>query len=386
MTAEDAEKFIADYESQGNRRDSAINILADIRLLFQNLVGKKLLIQNPFQDYHNKATTIDNDYIAGEGMAVLTDLSTVDWDDFCDVRNRMLVVVFFYDFALRVGEVVRLKTPDVELGNDSVGLTIRPEIQKGMNKLECYLGNYVPQSSRLVQAYLKMRAKIAPDTDALIICPNGKPMLESGCRAVVQKHCTKLGVKTYKGMTPAPHRFRHTFGTLNIAPLGYGLQLYDLVERLRHVDTATTIKIYITNNRELQKLRHEERINSMRGRGSLPVAGTPRVAGAGSLMIPEADAIRLVAHLGILPNALSKYGLEQGKARKNGEYLTYSASFIDDLSKNWITKKKAMETKRYSNGGFFYWATSNRITSLRIGRASLYRRADVLAEDQLKSA
>ena len=233
--------------------------------------------------------------------------------------------------------------------NDYVELTIRSEVQKGHGKPEKLDYSYFPESKVLMTAYLKLREEKHPATDALIITEKGQRLLQDGCRDAVQLLCRKLGVKTFKGKLPAPHRFRHSFGTCNINPLGLRLDVYDVMNRLRHTSIELTTRTYISDNPLLAKAKHDVHVKAAREsretretreiRTVSPLFEKRSQRGAGELTsrrpsaeengedtmqdftVSETQALRLLAPLGINRMALRKYAKGQGRAEKSkGDY------------------------------------------------------------------
>jgi len=240
LTASDSEKFVAIYTKRDDRQ-SAVNFVVDMQPLFLNLWARGLINGLPFVTTFVKRNRVNDDFVQPDQLAILRDISTVDMRDIVSVRNRLLAFCLCYDFALRIGEIALLKLSDVAV-NDYIELTIRSEIQKGHGKPERVAYSYFPESKILMTAYLKLRERMRPSTDALLITEKGKPLLGYGCRYAVQEICLELGVTTAKGEVPAPHRFRHSFGTCNIKPLGLNLDIYDIMRRLRHTSSDVTTK------------------------------------------------------------------------------------------------------------------------------------------------
>ena len=376
VTEEDAEEYLRLYEEGGGKRNTALAALFDARQLFANLLLKGRIENNPLEIYTTKPCEIDFDYISRKNMAMLEDLSTVDFNNFLDVRDRLITFGLFYDFALRLGTGIRLLTSDVTI-TDMVEIVLRPGVQKGI-KGKRTLTHRISSTRTLFQRYLELRERIQGGSSSLLVSETGAPLLETGAGEAVKNQCNRLGIKTVEDNEPTCHRLRHTFGTLNISPIGLALSLEEIAYRLCHNSLDVTRNIYITYNPELERERGRVRAAEAKtGRQStVPVAekqGTSQPK-----MISENDAVARVGSLDVKRLALRAYALKDGHASKDeaGDY-SYDERFIEELEKGCVSKTKAMKIKRYSNGGFFWWCQANGVRPLRIGRVSLYRLSDL---------
>lgn len=378
LTTERLEQFLKKYAAKG-KEDTARGYFADIGALFRNLAATGFVAEVPPQLRARKPKRVNRDYVGPEGIARLQDLGTVDMDDFLDVRDRMIVLTLLYDFCLREGEAVRLDEADVRV-EDFVVIGLRGGIQKGSHKEDKTLYSCVRESVDLVRRYLWMRGERRPRTGALLVAADGDRLLEQGCIDATKGQCRKLGITTFRGKTPSCHRLRHAFGTLNIEPLGVGLSLYEVMERLRHEDVQTTRKVYIDNNPVLEKARHEAR---MRRNGSHPAGADGKGAepAAGDIRLPERQALALFDEhdMGIKAAALRRAAVAGGWGRQSGRAFLYSASAVGDLAANWITKQEAAAKLGLTMPRYFHWTSRRGIETRVIGKASLVRRSDVRA-------
>ena len=128
VTEKDAEAFVKIYE-QEDARQRALNDLCHMRPLFANLLADGLIQSNPLKQYTENIVNVNEDYVPQEGIAILRDLSSVDWLDLFDVQARLLTYGLLYDFAMRIGETCGLLVDDVTI-NGFVELRVRGEIQK----------------------------------------------------------------------------------------------------------------------------------------------------------------------------------------------------------------------------------------------------------------
>ncbi len=392
VTVDDVEEFIDYYDGKG-KRQVAINILDYIRPVFTNLRAKGLISTDPLKDVPGKQTGQNLDYIDQAGMDTLADLSTLDMNCFKDVRDRLLTFSIYYDFALRNREGSLVKTSDFRL-NDTTSLVVRKDIQK-IQREDSLIFSYFPLVTRpLLERYLHLRARVNPATDILMVSSDGVALEADGCRQAVRQHCDRLGVKTYDGKTPTPHRLRHSFGSLNISPLGRCLEIVEVKEHYRHSSIDTTYELYVAKNTILKTERYQARMKVI-GKGDVT---TPRTNGSGfspnpattlpiaappltqDEFISENEAIKRVRQLGLNYRALRQYGLASGKAQRNGRGYDYSAALISDLASNYFTRREAMDLLNMARATFFDWTKAEGVEFIQIGQVGLFRKDLILQE------
>ena len=203
----------------------------------------------------------------------------------------------------------------------------------------------------------------------------------AGCRD------NKLGVVTYEGRQPTPHRLRHSMGTLNTESLGLRMTIYEMMARLRHEDYRTTHRIYIADNPLLRKQRHIAMLERAgRGTAATPPATTvPDPVGEPKMFtMTEDEALGALARFRVTKAALRKYARHHRVgARVDGAWL-YSEAFLHDLAANWISKAEAAEMLGFTRASerpevmFHHWARRNGVRRTVIGKASLVRSGEVL--------
>ena len=387
ITSADSEKFVEIYTAR-DERQTAVNFLVDMQPFFLNLWARGLINGLPFITTFIKRNGVNDDFVLPEQLAVLRDITTVDMKDIVAVRNRLLTFCLCYDFALRIGEIARLKVSDVAI-SEYVDLTIRSEIQKGSGKPERFVQSFFPESKILMETYLKLREQMRPPTDALMITEKGRRLLGDGCRNAVQELCRELGVTTSKGDLPAPHRFRHSFGTCNIKPLGLKLEIYDIMQRLRHTSSDVTTKVYLNENPLLNKAKHRAIVKAAGLAGPLAnYSGScqpmNRPASDNSaeedFSVAENHALALLKQLGVVRASLRQYAQGKGLSETRTDGWLYSRRFIEGLAQNYFTKQEAMRIIGFKKTAFFYWVTSKGIEQVVIGKVSLVRKDEVMAK------
>lgn len=236
--------------------------LSDVATFFANIPSKGFIKNNPFANVSLKknATCVRRDFIPKEGIAKLLNLSSVDLNDRQYVRDRAMALMF-YDTALRINEVLPLKCSDIRKDADGeMYVLLRSDVQEGANKPEETMYFFFDQTKEIIERYLRLRAQFLPKTDRLFVSRYGTSLCHPHCRKLFKQHCDKLGIKTFYKETPHPRHVRHSFGTLNIAPLGLALGLYEIVERFRHTKPEIAKRHYIHNNPYLVKEKYNKAV------------------------------------------------------------------------------------------------------------------------------
>lgn len=375
VTPNDVENLLLACPDEESR-DVVNNFLADIRPLYAYMIAKGLVQSTPLDTIVGKQSRVNYDYVQQEEIDKLHDLSTVYWDDFVDVRDRFIAIGLCYDFALRNQEAGWLEVPDFQIGR-YVELLVRKEIQKNGQR-DILLCSFFPETLRLLERYLVLRGQLRPETPRLLVTDNGTPLGESGCQGAVIRHCAKLGIKTYEGRPPSPHRFRHSFATLNISKLGLKLDPYEVMRRLRHRSLDTTLKVYVDNNPVLAKESHEAKLMEL-GHMAAPTGAHGKETSKPSFseVLSEKDAVSELSNMGVSRAALRGFAEKMSATRKRDGQHLYSGSFIRDIRDSWMTKREAMRMLGLKKSGFFYWVHENGIQQRLIGKVSLVRVEDI---------
>lgn len=381
ITEDDVTECVELYASTG-KEDTAKNLFDFIKPLFSNLRANGLISTNPLKNIPRVPSSVNLDFVGQEEINILADLTTVDMDDFKDVRGRLLSFVLNYAYALRNREASLVSCADFH-GSE---LYLPKNIQK-VKKDTLPLYSYLPEiTQKLMKRYLELRAQKSPATDILMVSIDGRPLGAYGCRAAVKEHCDKLGLKTYEGNPVNPHRLRHSFGTLNIDPLGLELSLGEISSQFRHSSILTTCDIYIAKNPLYKKRGYERRMQKINGilqsqsvaAAPIPPPSLTPVLNIDDGLITENEVIRRVRSLGLNYRALREYALEIGKAQKQGRGYMYSSSLISDLASNYFTRAEAIDLLKYAPSTFYDWTKRDGIEFIQIGQVSLFRKNIIL--------
>ncbi|MDD5705754.1 MAG: site-specific integrase [Kiritimatiellae bacterium] len=222
----------------------------------------------------------------------------------------------------------------------------------------------------------------SPQTDVLLVSVDGKPLGASGCRKAVRAHCERIGIKPHEGKPVVPHRLRHSFGSLNIEPLGIGLSLVEIKEQLRHSSIQMTYNVYIARNPLHRRNGYERRMEKIKGQSADPVVVPQPVVRIGvrpccddpGVLIDEGEAIRRTKALGLSYRSLRVHAMKAGMAEKRDRGYAYSAAFVDDLVANHFTRAEAMDLLKMPSSTFHEWTKTEDIVFVQIGQVSLFKK------------
>ena len=142
----------------------------------------------------------------------------IDSDDFTQVRDR-LIVMLFYETGIRLSELIGLQ--DAAVDTDKCELKVRGKRDK--DRIVPF-GN---ELARWLQHYRSLRATVWPQCDNLLVTVKGRPLYPSLVYHVVHDSLQAAG-GTGK---LSPHVLRHTFASVM---LNSGAELNSVKELLGH--------------------------------------------------------------------------------------------------------------------------------------------------------
>jgi len=417
ITRDDLEKF-RKREVKGNSKDNSEKNLLELLNFFVNIYEEGFIETNPF--IYLKMKNVDSksrkDFITKENIEKLMDLSTVNLNDIYEVTYRT-ASLFLYDTAVRAGTARLIQVSDIDKEDGLVKITLRKEVLKG-DKETTVMYLYFDQTKKMLDYYLtKVRSKFNPKCDDLFISKHGYGLSRSRFYCLIKNYCKKLNIKTYHDKAPTPHSFRHSFATLNVNPLPFGLRLpiEAICERLCHVGLETAKKHYIHQNPYINKLKHiEYQKQSQKGnaldhfsfdeiRGWLSKIGVLEetidiVAKSHNnyfvdkseedvvIYIVEKEARGKITHLRIPIFSLRKYCLSRNLCKKEETVVNkkhnhrYNQKFIDDLAENWTTKERVMKKLKLHRATFYREAKIQGWQSITVGKIVLVNKKSLIQE------
>jgi len=154
-----------------------------------------------------------------------------DLNEFFGVRDRLLLEML-YATGMRVGELEKIKTKDINLYDNSIKV-----LGKGNKERIVYFGEYARE---ILDMYLKLRDD---DCEYLFINNKKTRLTARGVRYILDKIVKKASLNT----KVSPHMLRHSFAT---HLLNEGCDLLSVQELLGHESLrATQVYTHVTNDR-----------------------------------------------------------------------------------------------------------------------------------------
>src|SRR5262249_22507937 len=140
------------------------------------------------------------------------------------VRGRAILELL-YATGIRCAELVGLDVSEVDLGARMVRV-----LGKGRKERIVPFGS---RAAAALQAYLAVRRRLAPRTDALYVNANGGRLTDRSVRMLVAKRVKAVAL----ARRVSPHTLRHSFAT---HLLERGADLRAIQELLGHASLSTT--------------------------------------------------------------------------------------------------------------------------------------------------
>jgi integrase len=421
LTRDDGEKFQKHHDAGDRKKKNDCPV--DAMTFCVNIKAQGFIKDNPFVNMSLKKTSdsVRLDFFSKESIDKLKDLSTVDYRDKVDIRNRALALVG-YDLALRINESLALEVSDLHKDSDGEwSVKLRPDVQKG-TKAEETMYFFFPETKEILEKYLSIRDEFIPKSNRLFLSRTGKS-LGVHWRIQFQVLSQKLGVLTFYGRLGSPHLLRHSFATLNVEPLGLALPIYEIMGRLRHARIETARRHYIHNNPYLKKQKHD--LYKNRGRKkttkeilnevSLPdleywlsndlgvdqavigmIRSRHRKASQASakpvgqesdnvVYISEPDALSRLKKLHIVAYSLRKYAIKNRACScdskqhiRYGNGFRYKEDFIDNLENNLIPINELAEKLKTSLPDLYRKMKKHCWRNTKIGKICYIYKTDCL--------
>lgn len=394
ITKEDLESYHADCLKQ-RKTEVSSDCFKNLFSIIANGIMAGILKKNPFDNLllDRKKHKARKDFIMPDQIAKILDLNGLDWNNFAEVRNR-LVTVLIYDTGLRASSFSRLENDDVkELPDGRYQIEVKGIYLKGEKSDKTF--NLLFQSSiSLLRYWINViRPKFNQECSRLVFSLKGKPLTRSGIHRIVHNCCKKSEVKTVQGRIPFPHTLRHTLATLNIEPFGKALPPRLMQQRLVHMDLETLERNYIHNNplaemaeykkllekdsnkEAVEKVSREDLFSVLDSLSSLDSSTISKIKNSyeeellkrdGQKMIsqkcdnqfiPESQVIRLLSSVRIDSRTLRSWALKNGICRVveggNRKGYLYQEKPFKDLVKNYMPYEQALKKYQGSRSNFF---------------------------------
>lgn len=234
---------------KGNTTRSVNRRLSGLRTFFKFAVARGKLRYDPaYQVKGPKKTKPLPQYLREAEMNQLLD-DTCWGDDFLDVRDRTIILVF-YTTGMRLSELIGLRDDSFDYSQKCVKVLGKRNKER--------LIPFGPELGASVEKYVALRdASLEKVDESLFVTKEGRRMTAAQVRGVVKKNLSK--VSTLKKRTP--HVLRHTFAT---AMLNNKSGLESVQKLLGHESVATT-EIY--THTTFEQLRNAYTLAHPRGEG-----------------------------------------------------------------------------------------------------------------------
>lgn len=132
------------------------------------------------------------------------------------------------------------------------------------NKATVVLPVFYPETAELIERHAELNGiKIGDARGMPLFCDiRGRQAGGNTLARIVNEVCTSLGLRTYYQATPSCHDLRRTFATCNMRPLGFGMDIQEIAERLR-IGINIAHQHYVVQNPLIQEARakiHREKM------------------------------------------------------------------------------------------------------------------------------
>lgn len=228
-------RFLAAEEARGLARTSLARVVASTRSFFRWMHRERIVPTNVATALRSpkRRRTLPEPLSRAEVERVL---SSPAEDGFLAARARAVVEVL-YSAGLRVRELTRLSTDDVDL----VRGVLRVQ-GKGRKERIAFLGGMARSALERYLAVRQLDPRLRGD-DAVFVNLRGGRLSVRGVERIVGKELARAGLAG-RG---TPHTLRHSFAT---HLLDSGADLRSVQEMLGHADLATTqIYTHVTSKR-----------------------------------------------------------------------------------------------------------------------------------------
>jgi integrase/recombinase XerC len=225
--------FLAGLHRQGLSKVSAARKLASLRAFFRYLCREGIVERNPARALLSPrvARRIPT-HLSEADVAQIVDFPTERESDW---RTRAILELL-YGAGLRCGELVALDLDDLDT-------TARLVRVRGKGDKERIVP-YGLRAQEAISAYLRWRATLRPQVEALLVNTRGGRLSDRSVRTLLRRRICSVAVV----LKVTPHTLRHAFAT---HLLERGADLRAIQELLGHASLSTTQRYTHVNARHL---------------------------------------------------------------------------------------------------------------------------------------
>ena len=237
VTTSDIRAWLLERSHLGDAPATLRRKVQALRALYRYLLYRRIVTVNPASQVDlAKLPKQLPTFVREKTVNALLD-AEIDENDFTQVRNR-LIVMLFYETGMRRAELIGLQ--DAAVDTDKRELKVHGKRDKD---------RIVPFGEELAGAighYRTLRAAVMPDCDNLLVTAKGRPLYPSLVYQVVHDALATAGATGKL----SPHVLRHTFASVM---LNNGAQINSVKELLGHESLAATqVYTHVT----LSELQH----------------------------------------------------------------------------------------------------------------------------------
>jgi integrase/recombinase XerC len=225
--------FLARLHQRGLRKVSSARKLAGLRTFFRYLCREGRLQTNPARVILSPRLEKRIPSVLEEGQ--VEQLLDVPGDGEAAARARA-VLELLYATGIRCAELVALDTGEIDLEARMVRV-----LGKGRKERVVLFGSRAREALR---AWLRVRARLRPKTDAVFVNARGDRLSDRGVRALVSRRVKQVALQR----RCSPHTLRHSFAT---HLLTRGADLRAIQELLGHASLSTTQRYTHVDTRHL---------------------------------------------------------------------------------------------------------------------------------------
>lgn len=248
LTADDLRDYLSVLEGRVLAPATKRRKLATIKVFFQYLENEGIIDTSPahrikggFRIPRHVPRTICRDdlikllTVARTRVRETGSTNTVKY--FLSVRNRLIVELLLCT-GMRIDELVRLRTTDIDLSSGKV-------IVYGKGSKERVLCVSPKEVLEQLCHYDDVRCEYANDTEALLLNRFGSGLSVHSIGPIFKELCRKAGITKYY----TPHSLRHSFAT---GLIENGADLRSVQDLLGH-SSITTTEIYLSVTEERRR-------------------------------------------------------------------------------------------------------------------------------------
>ena len=229
--------FLAELHQRGLRKSSSARKLAGLRSFFRYLCREGRLAANPARSLQTPRQEKRIPAVLDEAEAA--SLLDVPGDGTAAVRGRAILELL-YGAGIRCAEAVALDIHEVDLDARMVRV-----LGKGRKERIVLFGRRAQQA---LSAWLALRRKLRPATDALFLNARGGRLSGRSVRALVATRVKQVALER----RCSPHTLRHSFAThllmrgadLRAIQELLGHSSLSTTQRYTHVDTRHLLEVY----------------------------------------------------------------------------------------------------------------------------------------------